>query len=522
MSSNYLTQALHRARRQCPQRTATVFGERRQSYGELCERVARLAGGLQKCGMQPGDRIGILSLNSDRYIELYFAIWWAGGVVNPVNTRWSEREIAFSLDNCDTRILVVDDNFSAMVGDLTDRSESLQTVIYSGEGEVPSGMYGHEQLISENQPVADALRCNDDLAGIFYTGGTTGTPKGVMLSHGNLFGSTVSAAVEGVARAGDIGLHAAPMFHLADGMLILLLTMLGCTQVIVPGFQAELVLRTIEQERVSNVLLVPTMIQMIVDNPAMADYQLSSLTQISYGASAISEALLCRAMESLPNVGFIQAYGQSEMSPLVSVLAPEYHRISDAGNSKLRSAGRPAFGVEVKIVDADGAEVAPGVVGEIAARGPGVMQGYWNKPEQTEAVIRDGWMHTGDGAYMDEDGFIFVVDRIKDMIISGGENIFSAEVENAVAQHPAVATCAVIGIPDEQWGEAVHAVVVLKEGYENVVAEDITSFCREYIAGYKCPRSIEFYEALPLSGAGKILKTILREPYWKNVTRNVS
>jgi acyl-CoA synthetase (AMP-forming)/AMP-acid ligase II len=520
MSTTYLTQSLHRAARQHPQRLATVCGTRRRTWGEVAGRVARLAGALRHLGVDAGDRVGILSLNSDRFLESYFATWWAGGVVNPANIRWSAREIAYSLDDCDTQVLIVDDNFAALVPELMERSQSLRTIVYAGDGEPRSGMFGFEQLIADGAPVADALRANDDLAGVFYTGGTTGMPKGVMLSHTNLGIGAAIAVAEGVCIDGDVGLHAAPMFHMADGMFLLALSQRGCTQVMVPAFQPETVLGAIQAERVSASLLVPTMIQMLVDHPRLAGYALDSLRLIVYGASPISEALLERALERLPSAGFLQCYGQTEMSPIVTVLTPEYHRGAKRSAGKLRSAGRPAVGVEVKIVDADGRELPRGAVGEIAARGAGVMQGYWNAADQTAAALHDGWMHTGDGAFMDDDGFVFVVDRVKDMIVSGGENVYSAEVENAIAQHPAVATCAVIGIPDLQWGEAVHAVIVCKPG-ASVSAEEIKAHCRTLIATYKCPRSVEQRDALPLSGAGKVLKTALREPFWEGHKRRV-
>ena len=518
MSTSYLTQSLHRAIRQYPDRTATVFQDRRKSYKEFCDRVARLAGALQQLGMKPGDRVGILSLNSDRYLELYYAIWWGGGVVNPVNTRWSTREIAYSLDDCETRLLVVDNNFASHCSEISELSRSLHTLIFAGDSEAPAGMFDYETLVAEQKPVKDTMRSGDDLAGIFYTGGTTGKPKGVMLTHMNLYSSGMTGLVEGVAEAGDVGLHAAPMFHLADGMFLLVLTALGCTQVIVPAFQPELVLKTIQDEKVSSSLLVPTMIQMLVDDPSFPNFKLDSMRRFIYGASAINEALLERAMKQLPNAAFLQCYGQTEMSPIVSVLPPSFH--SKEGG-KLRSAGRPAASVEVRILDSEGVEVATDVVGEIAARGPGVMKGYWNNPEQTNATLNDGWVRTGDSAYMDKDGFIFVVDRVKDMIISGGENVYSAEVENAIAQHPSVASCAVIGIPDPQWGESVHAVVVVKKDAEAVDEQSIKAHCKALIAGYKCPRSVAFQDSLPLSGAGKILKTVLREPYWKDQARGI-
>lgn len=261
---------------------------------------------------------------------------------------------------------------------------------------------------------------------------------------------------------------------------------------------------------------------MLVDHPAMKKPRdLGALRTIAYGASPISEAVLERAMAALPGVGFVQAYGMTELSPLATLNPASYHTAEGRRLGKLRSAGRASHCTEVRIVDPQGREVPRGTVGEVVVRGPNVMQGYWNQPALTAAALRDGWMHTGDGAWMDDDGFIFIADRLKDMIITGGENVYSAEVENALAQHPAVAACAVIGIPSDEWGESVHAVVVRHPQHE-LAAEALMAHCRPLIAGYKCPRSVDFVEALPLSGAGKVLKTKLREPFWRNRERTVA
>jgi acyl-CoA synthetase (AMP-forming)/AMP-acid ligase II len=260
------------------------------------------------------------------------------------------------------------------------------------------------------------------------------------------------------------------------------------------------------------------MVQMMIDCPDAASYDVSSVRMVAYGGSVISEALLKRAMKFLPDAEFVQAYGMTEMSPCMTYLSVTDHRNNKPGI--LRSAGRANLTTQVRIVDSHGDEVPCGTVGEVAASSPGVMLGYWNKPEQTAAVVRNGWMHTGDGGLMDKDGYVFIVDRVKDMIVSGGENVYSAEVENALAQHPAVAICAVIGIPSEQWGEAVHAIVVLKPNAtdgigDNELGAELIEHCRQLIAGYKCPRSVEFRDALPMTGAGKIQKVELRKPYWE-------
>ncbi|MDF3835429.1 long-chain fatty acid--CoA ligase [Cupriavidus basilensis] len=517
----YLTQALHRAVQQHPERIAVRCGDRRRTFRQLAERVARLAGALQKLGMQSGDRVAMLSLNSDRFLEYQMAVPWAGGVLNPCNTRWSAAEILYSLDDSGSTILLVDETFSTLAAQLRRDAVTLRELIYCGDGEVPPGMHGYDALLAGTAPVPDAVRRGEDLAGIFYTGGTTGFPKGVMLSHANLCCSGLALRAEGLATPGGTYLHAAPMFHLADMGLAMPQWIEGNTHAIVPAFNPELVLDTLERDRVTHVLLVPTMIQMMVDHPAMKKPRdLSALQTILYGASPISETVLERAMAALPGVGFVQAYGMTELSPLATINPAWYHTPEGRKQGKLRSAGRASYTSEVRIVDGDGIEVPRGAVGEVAVRGPTVMQGYWNKPEQTAAAVRDGWMHTGDGGYMDQDGFVFVVDRMKDMIVSGGENVYSAEVENALAQHPAVMASAVIGIPSAEWGESVHAVVVGKPG-AGVTAPELIAHCKTLIAGYKCPRSVEFRDALPLSGAGKILKTELRKPFWEGQQRQV-
>ena len=510
----YLTQGLHRAIQQHPDRIAVRFGARTRTFGELGERVARLASALQRLGMQPGDRVAMLATNSDLYIEYQLAVPWGGGVLNPCNVRWSVAEIVYSLNDSGSTILIVDDSFASFAEQIRREAPGIAHVIHAGDAATPAGMHRYDTILDGAAPVADAGRAGDDLLGIFYTGGTTGFPKGVMLSHANLFASGMSLIGEGISPRGSVYLHAAPMFHLADFGISIPQHLAGNTHAIIPAFKPEAVLESIERDRVSDVLLVPTMIQMLVDHPAMkGGRDLSSLKRVVYGASSISEAVLDRAMAALPGVEFHQAYGMTELSPVATINPAWYHTVEGRKAGKLRSGGRASFGTEVRIVDEIGAEVPLGTVGEVAVRGPNVMLGYWNKPEQTAAALRKGWMHTGDGAYMDADGFIFVVDRLKDMIKSGGENVFSAEVENALAQHPAIAACAVIGVPSEEWGEAVHAVVVVKPG-ASVGNDTLIAHCKALIAGYKCPRTIEQRAALPLSGAGKILKTELRKPFW--------
>jgi acyl-CoA synthetase (AMP-forming)/AMP-acid ligase II len=513
----YLTQALHRSVQQNPEAVATIFGDRTRTFAETADRVARLAGALRELGVGTGDRVAMYALNSDRYFEYLFAVPWAGAVLNPVNIRWSPAEISYSLEDSSTTVLLVDDTFAGTVGALREQYPGLRTVIHCGDGPPPEGLLGYEDLLAAATPVEDALRSGDDLAGIFYTGGTTGFPKGVMLSHANLLTSALGSLCTGAfLERGARFLHVAPMFHLADLAAWVSQCALGGTHVITPMFDPAAVAAVIAEQEVTHTLLVPTMIQLMVDHPAAAEHDLTSLRGVIYGASPIPEAVLAKAMKTFPAARFVQAYGMTELSPVVTMLLPEDHE----DLSLRRSAGRAAPHADVRVVDPDGAEVPRGTVGEVIVRGGHLMLGYWNKPAETEAAVRDGWMHTGDGGYLDERGYLFVVDRIKDMIVSGGENVYSVEVENALAKHPAVAACAVIGVPDDEWGERVHAVVVLAEG-ERAEGDELREHCRQYIAGYKCPRSVEFLSALPMSGAGKILKRELRRKYWPEGERAV-
>ncbi len=517
----FLTQAIHKGLRERPQATALICGDERMSRTALAARVARLAGVLRGLGVHGGERVGMLALNSIRYVEFLYGTWWAGGVVNPVNIRWSAPEVAYSLDDCDTRVLIVDDAFAPMVAALRERSASLRTVIYCGRGAVPEDMLGYEALMAAADPVDDALRRGEDLAAVMYTGGTTGRPKGVMLSHTNLGINGLSSMAAVPRGPGNTSLVAAPMFHVAGcGMALIATTRLVPT-VILPAFDETRVLEAIATHGVNELFLVPTMIKRVVEHPRRDAFDLGGVRNVSYGAAPIDATLLEAAMAAFPNAAFTQAYGMTELSPTVAVLGAEEHRPGPNRERWLRAAGRPVPIAEIRIVDPEGRECAVGEVGEITVRGPMVMQGYWNKPAETAAALKDGWMHTGDGGRLDEDGYLYVVDRIKDMIVSGGENVYSAEVENALAELPQVAMSAVIGVPDERWGERVHAVIVLREG-ATLDEATVIAHCKTLIAGYKCPRSVEFRPSLPLTAAGKLQKFALREPYWAGKARRVN
>ncbi len=517
----YLTQALHKGVRERPNDIAAIFGTEQLTRQQFADRVARLASVLQGLGIQPGDRVGMLGLNSIRYLEYFYGTWWAGGAVNPVNIRWSPAEVAYSLDDCDTRILIVDDAFAAMVPALRAQSSSLKTVIHCGAGPTPEGALSYEALMAAATPVPDAWRHDTDLAAIMYTGGTTGRPKGVMLSHGNLFVNALSGSAAIPRAPFTSGLVVSPMFHVAGcGLSIILMMRLG-TAVIVPGFDELAILQAVQQHRPGEMFLVPMMIRRLIEHPRFAEFDLSCIQLVLYGAAPIEAALLEAAMAALPNAGFAQAYGMTELSPTITLLSPKDHLPGPDKGTRLRAAGRPVPIAEVRIVDPDDNELPVGQVGEICARGPMVMQGYWNKPAETAAALKGGWMHTGDGGRLDADGYLYVVDRIKDMIVTGGENVYSAEVENALASLDGVQQCAVIGVPDEQWGERVHAVIVKREG-SDVTEASVIAHCKTLIAGYKCPRSVEFRSEMPMSAAGKLQKFALREPYWAGKARRVN
>lgn len=519
----YLTQSLHRVLRQTPDAPFTVFGDRVRTVRESAERIARLGGALRELGVQPGDRIAMLGLNSDRYHEYLLACWWIGAAVNPINIRWAPPEIRYSLEQSGTRFLFVDDAFVPVAEPL---GEVLDVVVHCGtqpdrEGPTPDGMLAYEDLLAGADPVEDGRYGGETLAGVFYTGGTTGFPKGVMLSHANMAVSCLGSQAAGqFAVPGGRMLHAAPMFHLAALAAWNIQSLVGGTHVIIPMFEPEAVMKAIEAHRVSTAMLPPIMIQMVVDHPARESYDLSSFKRFIYGASPMPEALVRRAMAAFPSTSFVQAYGMTEVAPVATLLTGEDH----VEGTRLRSGGRAAPHSEIKVVGPDGAELPCGEVGEIAVRGGHVMSGYWDKPVETAEALHDGWMHTGDAGHLDEDGYLYIVDRIKDMIVTGGENVYSAEVENVLAQHSSVAACAVIGVPDEVYGERVHAVVVLKPDSPDsmATAEELREHCKELVAGYKAPRTVEFVTELPISPAGKVNKRELREPYWKDQNRSVN
>jgi long-chain acyl-CoA synthetase len=517
----FITQGVRRAAQVNGGGIATIDGERRRTWSQFTDRVARLAGGLLDLGLQPDDRVAMLALNSDRYLEYYFAVIWAGGIFVPINTRLAPPEIGSILTDAGPMILVVDDVFQAQLTEALRHSPPLRTILFAGEGQPRPDLIEHESLIVSSEPAPDARRGGADAATIIYTGGTTARAKGVMLSHNNI----VSNALSSLALMHDeqpwTYLHAAPMFHIADSQWNSGVTMHAGTHVFAKKFVPEEILDLISRHAITHTALVPTMINMLCNVPDAGDRDVSSLRKINFGGSPIAPTLIKRARQMFPGCKFIQGYGQTETAPNISMLLDQYNTDQGPHAGKIKSAGQAVFAMEIRIVDPADEEVPAGTIGEITTRGPHVMLGYWNQPEETARALRGGWMHTGDLGYLDQEGFVFIVDRLKDMIISGGENVYSAEVEHVIYQHPAVAECAIIGIPDEKWGEAVYAIIVPKSGHD-ITERAIIEHCHRHLAGYKCPRRVEFRrEPMPLSGPGKILKKALRARFWPNQERKV-
>ncbi len=497
---------LTRAIQVAPNKTAVIDEGRSITFAELYGRCGRLIGALQALGMNRGDRIAILSGNSHHYLETYLGVPAGGFVVVPLNTRHAQPELKYALEDSGTRVLITDREPGAL-GDVVERVISLPDE--------------YESLLADAREVrlGDELG-EDDLAGLFYTGGTTGLSKGVMLSHRNLIANTFNWLTAVPQNPNDIFLVMAPMFHAAgsNGILGSIWTT-GC-QITLGAFDPGKALDLIEQYRVTETLGVPTMLAAMAEEQHANPRDTSSLRIMAHGGSPIATEVIKRTRSAFPTAGLIEVYGATELSPLATILVDEELLVDDP---RARSCGQPVLGNEIRILDEGGKEIARGEVGEVVVRGSNVMVGYWDKPEQTDSVLKDGNYWTGDLGYMDEDGYVFLVDRSKDMIVSGGENVYCTEVEEVLYQHPAVLEAAAFGVPDEKWGEAVHAVVVPRAEFHNVDPEEIIGFCRERIAGYKVPKGIDIRdEPLPKSGPGKVLKRELRAPFWEGQERSVN
>lgn len=504
-----LTQILHRGLQRTGASVALVDGPQRITYGELYTRVARRCAQLQSLGIGPGDRVALLARNRADAVELMFACWWAGAVFCPLNTRWSPAELADAIADCTPRLLAADDA----------HTDTAQRLASSSPGPLRLAL-GETIACAAALPEA-CRRGGSELAALVYTGGTTGRSKGVMLTHANLMSAALCRLADNEPFTRSVVLVTTPIFHIASLTRLLPHLMAGGTCVLMPQFDAGESLALIEREGVTDLPVVPTMLQMLMDHPDFAPERLRSLRRLGYGAAPSASSLLQRAQRTLPWAALHQYYGMTESSAIATMSHSEDHDEAGWASGRAASAGQACALVQVRVCDASGCELPNGEVGEIQLRGPVVSPGYWAQPEETARTFAGGWLRTGDAGRLDGGGYLHVVDRVKDMIVSGGENVYSAEVENALSRHPSVASAAVIGIHDERWGEAVHAVVVLRDGNAGD-AEALKSHCRELIAGYKVPKSIEFVSELPLTPAGKIAKNLLRERFRALATRGTA
>jgi len=503
-------------------REAVVCGGKRFSYGQFAGRVYRLANSLRALNTVKGDRVAILHQNSHEYLESYFALAQLGAILVPLNFRLSPGELSFILKDCGAEILIASNRFGEKMEAILGTETPLSRIIWTGAGfkEMPRESFGYEELIDPEQdspPPVPALNDND-IATIYYTSGTTGTPKGVMLSHGNICFHSLAAIAEFKLDDHDNWIHVAPLFHLADAWATFAITWVGGKHIIAPDFEPSSILSLMEKEEVTITNMIPTMLNMLINSPEAGAMRFPSLRTILSGGAPIALEIVKGIIETF-KCEYIQTYGMTETSPYitVSILKKEFYNLSPEERLNYRATtGRPFIGVHLKVIREDGTEVKADntEVGEIIVKGDIVTKGYWNRPGETADAIKNGWLYTGDLAVIDNEGYVNIVDRKKDMIITGGENVYSIEVENVLYSHPAVLEAAVIGVPDPKWGEAVKAVVVLKPGVR-ASEDEIIRYCKSCIAGYKTPKSVDFVDEMPKTGSGKIYKKGLKDVYLK-------
>ena len=508
---------LLRAARKFPDRTALVCGPITRTYQEFDQRVNRLSGVIIGLGLKKGDRVGVLAANCLEFLELYFAAARTGTIICPYNVMLTGGEIRDLINYSAPRVLFFQPGFEAMVRGLEEELEAVESYISLHDSGWDKAL-DYETLLAgqgDDPPRVEVLP--EDVQSIYFTSGTTGTSKGAMRTHRHLLSTAVTGIIENRVTYGERVLILAPMHHVAFEDNLGRCFFIPNTAVVYDRpFDPEQVLEVLEKERITSCLMVPTMISALVHHPRVLEADLSRLKRLYYVGAPMPQELLKQAMKVLSKfgTGFCQQYGQTESGPLSTILLPEDHLLEGPPErlKKLASAGRPVLDYEVRIVDPEDKDLPPGEIGEIALRSVAMMAGYWRMPEETERALRGGWLHTGDMGTFDEDGYVYIVDRKHDMIISGGENIYPREVEEVLYQHPAVLEAAVVGVPDPYWGEAVKAVVALKPG-ERADEAGIMDFCAGRLAGYKRPKSVEIWPELPKNATGKLLRRKVRERY---------
>jgi len=515
---------LRYAAEQFPKKTAIVCRNERFTYAQFAERSSRLAGALKGLGVEAGDRVAFLSVNCHRLLEAYYGVLEAGAVLLPLNVRLASSEIAFILCDATPRVLFLEKMFLPLVESFRDQVSSMEKFVLMDDKPAAAWLFpqSYEELITLATPLrADLMQVNENaLAELFYTSGTSANPKGVMLSHRNVYLHGLNGCLNFDATREHVHLHTIPLFHANGWGSAHAITFVGGKHVMIQRWDCGEMFRLIEQERVTGCALVPTIAIALINSPELGKYDLSSLQRVNIGGAASSPTLIKEVEEKLGCTCYA-GYGLTESAPVLSIALTKTG-CDWQGEDRYRGQAMTGYavpGCELRVVDGHGNDVPHDgkSVGEIVGRGDGIMMGYWNQPEASSQVLRDGWLHTGDLATIDENGYLLIVDRKKDIIISGGENISSLEIEKVLAAHPAVYEVAVIPVPDEKWGETPKALVVLKPG-ASATEQELLEFSEARLARYKRPKSVDFLAALPKTGTGKILKRELRERYWGQAT----
>lgn len=498
--------SLQRAARKHPRKRAVVVEDQACTFAELHQRSQRLANGLLSLGLCKGDKVALLMFNRIEFPEIYFGVLKSGGILVVLNGRLKGRELSYMIQHSEARFLIFEDNFWEEVKKIQSQIPRAKDLILVGET-IPQGFVSYQDLISGSPPGDPCIKVgDDDEACILYTSGTTGVPKGVVVTHKNIFTNAINHIVEWDVRFADVELYPIPLFHAGGLAALPRMALVGNTLALMKSFDPERFLGIIAREKATRTGLVPTMCSFILDLPHLDTHRARSLRLMIIGASILPIGIKKKMMELFPWVGIYDTYGQTEATSGIACLNPV-----DALR-KSGSIGKAFFLNEVRLVDEKDNEVSPGEVGEIVVRGPNVMKGYYKDPQATAEVLKGGWLHTGDLARQDDDAYLYLVDRKKDMIVSGGINIYPREIEEVLYAHPKILEAAVIGVADPVWGETVKAIVALKSG-EEMDEKEVIDFCRERLASYKKPRSVDFVRSLPKNHAGKILKSALRQKY---------